>query len=62
MKGKIVNALKFGILCYAMVMGFFASYAIAWVEMGLPIAWWASVVVIAISALSTWGYIEWIQN
>ena len=62
MKEKIEGYLKFAVLIYAMFMGFFSTYSLVWVGLELPLEWWSSVVVIALSALSVWGYIEWLKK
>jgi len=62
MKDKIVNGIKFCIFCYAMVMGVFTTFAIAWVSMGLPIYWWSAFIGLALSVAATWGYISWIAE
>ena len=63
MKEKIVNYLKFAVFLWTTLFGFFSTYAVVWVAMGLPTNHWgASVVVITLSVMSVWGFIKWIMN
>ena len=59
---KIEDYIKFIIFLLVTLTGFFAIYAMIWVGVGFPIDWWASIVVVAISALSEWGYMSWLAN
>lgn len=58
----IANYIKFIIFLFVTLIGFFTIYAMIWVGVGFPIDWWTSIVVIAISALSEWGYMSWLAN
>lgn len=58
----IANYIKFIIFLFVTFIGFFTIYAMIWVGIGFPIDWWASIVVVAISALSEWGYMSWLAN
>lgn len=60
MKEKILNYLKFAVFLWATLIGFFTTYAFAWVSIGLPIAWWASASVMTLSVLSEWGFVKWL--
>lgn len=59
---RIVNYIKFIIFLLVTLIGFFTIYAMIWVGVGFPIDWWASIIVVAISALSEWRYISWLMN
>ena len=59
---KIVNYIKFIIFILVTLIGFFTIYAIIWVCVGLPVNLLASLIIVAISALSEWGYVSWLIN
>ena len=59
---KIANYIKFIIFLLVTSIGFFTIYAMIWVGVGFPIDWWASIIVVSISALSEWGYVSWLAN
>ena len=59
---KIVNYIKFIIFLLVTLIGFFTIYAMIWVFIGLPVNWLASLIIVAISILSEWGYISWLAN
>ena len=59
---KIVNYIKFIIFLFVLLIGFFTIYAMIWVCVGLPVNWLASIVIVAISAISEWGYVSWLVN
>ena len=59
---KIVNYIKFIIFPFVMFIGFFTIYAMIWVCVGLPVNWLASIVIVAISALSEWRYVSWLMK
>ena len=61
MKEKITNYVKLAILSLIILLGFFVIYAVAWIKIGLPIAWWSSWVVITLSGLSEYGFIKWLE-
>ena len=58
----IANYIKFIIFLFVTFIGFFTIYAMIWVCVGLPIDWWASIIVVVISTLSECGYMSWIAN
>lgn len=58
----IVNYLKFAVFFWATLMGFFATYAFAWIAIGLPIAWWAAILLLILSVLSEWGFLKWLMD
>ena len=59
---KIANYIKFIIFLLLTLIGFFTIYAMIWVGVGFPIDRWASIIIVAISALSEWGYVSWLAN
>lgn len=59
---KIANYIKFIIFLMVTLIGFFTIYAMIWVGVGFPIDWWASIIIVAISAASEWGYVSWLAN
>lgn len=62
MKEKIVNFLKIVILFFAMGMGFFATYALVWVYLRLPIYWWTPWICITFAIGATWGFVKWVES
>ena len=58
----IANSIKFITFLLVTLVGFFTIYAMIWVSIGLPVNWWASLIIVAISALSEWGYVPWLAN
>ena len=58
----IANYIKFIIFLLVTLIGFFTIYAMIWVGVGLPVNWLASLIIVAISALSEWGYVSWLAN
>lgn len=62
MKDKIINALKFFVLVFSMVMGIYFTYGIVWLTIGLPLKNYCAWILFALSGLSTWGYIKWLSN
>ena len=61
-KGEITNGIQFFIMMYTMVMGFWFSYMLMWVKVGLPQDWWAFVITMVIAFLSLYGFMQWIRN
>lgn len=61
-ENRIENCIKFIIFLLNAFVGFFTIYALIWVFVGFPIDWWATIIVVAISALSEWGYVSWLSN
>lgn len=62
MKEKIADCFKFMIFFIVTIVGFFTIYAVTWVQFGLPINKWASLIVVALTGLSEWGYIKWLAR
>lgn len=62
MKEKIIDCFKFMIFFIVTIVGFFSIYAIMWVQLGLPINRWASLIVFTLTGLSEWGYIKWLAH
>ena len=58
----IANYIKFITFLLVTLVGFFTIYAMIWVSIGLPVNWLASLIIVAISALSEWGYVLWLAN
>ena len=58
----IANYIKFIIFLFVTFIGFFTIYAMIWYFVGLPIDWWASLIIVAVSSLSEWGYISWLTH
>ena len=58
----IANYIKFIIFLLVTLIGFFTIYVMIWVFVGLPVNWLASLIIVAISALSEWGYVSWLMN
>ena len=59
---QIVNYIKFIIFLLVTLIGFFTIYTMIWVFVGLPVNWLASLIIVAISALSEWGYVSWLMK
>ena len=59
---KIANYIKFAIFILGTLSGFFTIYGMIWVCVGLPVNWLASLIIFAISGLSEWGYVSWLEN
>lgn len=62
MKEKITNYVKLAVLLLTTLLGFFTIYAVAWVQLGLPIAWWSTLIVITLSCLSEHGFIKRLED
>lgn len=62
MKEKILEWVKFTIFLWMMAMGFFTTYAFAWVGLGIPTGWWASLIVIVLTIASVYGFIKWMED
>jgi hypothetical protein len=62
MNDKIIDFIKFFLLLFTMVMGFFFIYAFVWFAIGLPITQWTTVLLIALAMLSVYGYYRWIEE
>lgn len=58
----IANYIKFIIFLFVTLIGFFTIYAMIWVGVGLPVNSWISLIIIAISGLSEWGYVSWLTH
>ena len=61
-KGEITQGIQFSIMMYTMIMGFWFSYMLMWVKVGLPQEWWAFVITMVIAFLSLYGFMKWIRN
>ena len=59
---KVANYIKFIIFLLVTLVGFFIIYAMIWLFVGLPVNRLASIIIVAISALSEWGYVSWLAN
>ena len=59
---EIVNYIKFIIFLLVTLIGFFTIYAMIWVCVGSPVNWLASLIIVAISGLSEWGYVSWLTH
>ena len=59
---KVANYIKFIIFLLVTLIGFFTIYAMIWVGVGFPTDWWASIIIVSISAISEWGYVSWLMN
>ena len=59
---KIENYIKFIIFLLLTLIGFFTIYAMIWVFIGFPINRFATLIVVAVSGLSEWGYVSWLAN
>ena len=62
MKEEINNALRFAVLLIVMGIGFFTIYAFAWVGLGIPTGWWASLTVTVLTIASVYGFIKWMED
>ncbi len=62
MKTKIKISLQFRLLAFAAALGFANVYAMLWRAVGLPLAWWATVVCALLGLLSEWGLFAWITK
>ena len=61
-KGEIINGIKFFIIMYTMIMGFWFNYMLIWVKIGLPLEWWLFVITIVLAILSLFGLMQWLSN
>ena len=62
MKEKITDCFKFMIFLIVTIVGFFTIYAVTWVQFGLPVNQWASLIVVTLTGLSEWRYIKWVAR
>ena len=62
MKEKIIDYFKLLIFLVVTAVGFFTIYAITWVQVGLPINTWTSLIVFTLAGLSEWRYIKWVAR
>lgn len=62
MKQKIIDFIKFTLFIFMMFMGFFSTYAVVWVQIGLPDGLLPSLLVMILSIISEWGYVKWLAN
>ena len=61
-KGEITNGLQFLIMMYTMIMGFWLSYMLIWVKIGLPQEWWGFLITMVLAFMSLLGLMQWIRN
>lgn len=62
MKEKIINWIKISIFLFMLAMGFFTTYAFAWVGLGIPTGWWAGLTVTVLTIASEYGFIKWMEG
>lgn len=60
MKYRTKRFLQMTIFVFMLLMGFCFTYAIVWMQFGLPLVWWATVILFVLAGLSTIGLIRWI--
>ena len=61
-KSEVVNGIQLFLMLNSMVLGFWLSYVLIWVKIGLPTGLFAAVITIILAILSVYGLIKWIQN
>lgn len=61
MKDKIINGLKFFLLTFMMIMGFYFTYSLIWSLIGLQLTEWVLVGMAALSMISEGLYIKWVS-
>lgn len=59
-KKEIISGIQIFIMIYTMINGFWFSYLMIWFKCGLPQAWWALPITLAIALLSVFGLSLWI--
>lgn len=62
MKNKIDNFMRLLVMIFTMVVGFFTTYALVWIAVGLPQTNWAMYLLCALAGLSMLGYILWVRE
>ena len=60
MEKKLRVYIKCGLLVFMVATGFLFTYVYIWIWLALPEAWWAAVLLAALSGMSTIGLILWI--
>lgn len=50
------------VLLLVLGLGFFTAYALAWVGLGIPAGWWASLTVTVLTIASEYGFIKWMEG
>lgn len=58
-KNDIADGVKFFVMMYTMVFGFWWTYMWVWYLVGLPIAWWSMAITLALGLLSLFGFCQW---
>lgn len=58
-KKEIITCIQFFIMLYAMVIGFFYTYALIGHKCGLPIEW-SVIAALVLALLSVFGLCHWI--
>jgi hypothetical protein len=61
-KEEIINGIQFFLMIYTMGMGFWFSYMLIWIKIGLPTEWLAFLVTMFFAFLSLFGLMQWIRN
>ncbi len=61
-KDEIIGGVQFFIMMYTMLIGFWWSYMLIWLKVGLPIEAWAIALTLAIALLSLFGLCCWITK
>ncbi len=54
-KELAINIIKLGVLIWVTMLGFFTTYALIWVGLGIPTGTVASLVVLALTCASEFG-------
>ena len=61
MKDKIINGLKFFLLTFMMIMGFYLTYGLIWSLIGLQLTEWVLAGMAVLSMISEGLYIKWVS-
>ena len=61
-KENIINGIKLFIMLYTMFMGFWTLFGIHWVKFGLPMTWWAALLLAVLAGAVEFAYCKWIME
>ena len=61
MKDKIIDFLKLFLLIFAMTSGIYYHLTFIWVALGLPVTWWAILLIAVTTTVAELAYIKWVS-
>lgn len=62
MKDKIINGVKFFLLTFMMIMGFYFTYSLIWYSIDLQLTQLVLVIITVVSMISEALYIKWVSE